>query len=132
MKIEEYDYYKAIGMIMKAYHFQLLVDFFGDVPYSEALVRGANATPVYDDAQTIYEDLMLQLTDALALINNADGATAVGNDDVMFGGDMDMWKKFANTVKLRILTRLMSNNPTTINIAAEFAAIATGRFRIYY
>lgn len=120
----EYDYYKAIGMIMKAYHFQLLVDFFGDVPYSEALTRGGNATPVYDDAQTIYEDLMVQLTDAISLINNVDGATEVGDDDAMFGGDMDMWKKFANTVKLRILTRLMSNNPTTINIAAEFAAIA--------
>lgn len=121
---EKYNYYKAIGMIMKAYHFQLLVDFFGDVPYSEALVRGANATPVYDNAQIIYADLMNQLTTAIELIHNADEATEVGEDDVMFGGDMDQWLKFANTVKLRILTRLMSNNPTTIDIAAEFATIA--------
>ena len=43
---EKFDYYKAIGMIMKAYHFQLLVDFYGDVPYTEALLRKENATPV--------------------------------------------------------------------------------------
>lgn len=121
---DEYAYYRAIGMIMKAFHFQLLVDFFGDVPYSEALLRGENATPVYDNAQVIYADLMVQLTNAIELINSAGTATAIGDEDVMFGGDMDQWKRFANTVKLRILTRLMSNNPTTIDIAAEFAVIA--------
>lgn len=121
----EYDYYKAIAKIMKAYHFQLLVDFYGDVPYSEALQRGAEATPVYDDAQTIYEDLIVELTAAIDLINNAiDAAEEPGNDDAMFGGDMDEWKKFANTVKLRILTRQMSMIGRDNYIQTEFDAIA--------
>lgn len=122
----KYDYYKAIGMIMKAYHFQLLVDTYGDVPYSEALQRGGDATPVYDDAQTIYDDLIVKLTEAIAVINNVDEATIeeVGTDDAMFAGDMNMWKQFANSVKLRILTRQMSMGTRDAYIQTELDAIA--------
>ncbi|MDY0099728.1 MAG: SusD/RagB family nutrient-binding outer membrane lipoprotein [Bacteroidales bacterium] len=103
---EGYELYKAISMIMKSYHYQLLVDCYGDIPYTEALGRSLEATPKYDDAKTIYEDLIVQLTDAISIIDNAPETTAeVGLDDVMFGGDMLKWKQFANTVKLRILTR---------------------------
>lgn len=120
-----FDYYKAIGMIMKTFHFQLLVDTWGDIPYSEALQRGGDATPAYDDAQTIYNDLIVQLTAAIALIDNA-GATVVepGADDAMFAGDMDMWKAFANSVKLRILTRQMSMGTRDAYIQTELTAIA--------
>ncbi|MBI9052358.1 MAG: SusD/RagB family nutrient-binding outer membrane lipoprotein [Bacteroidales bacterium] len=119
-----YDYYKAIGQIMKAYHFQLLVDFYGDVPYSEALLRGGNPAPKYDDAQGIYNDLIVQLTAAISTINNAPAnVVTVGNDDIMFDGDMMEWKKFANTVKLRILTRQMSMAGRDAYIQAEFDAI---------
>jgi hypothetical protein len=121
-----YDYYKAIGMIMKAFHFQLLVDTYGDIPYSEALLRGGNATPVYDDAATIYADLIDQLTAAIDLINNADMATImkVGADDAMFAGDMTAWKQFANSVKLRILTRVSGMASPPVNISDAFATIA--------
>lgn len=102
----KYDYYKAIGKIMKAYHFQLLVDMYGDIPYTEALQRSNNATPVYDDALTIYEDLIVQLTAAIELIHNAENPVVQpGSDDAMFGGDMDSWVRFANTIKVRILNR---------------------------
>jgi len=106
---EVYGSYKAIGMIMKAYHFQLLVDLYGDVPYSEALLRGENPTPAYDDASLIYDDLLVQLNDAISTIKTAEeSATNVlpGEDDTMFGGDMTSWIQFANTLKVRILTRL--------------------------
>ena len=102
---EKYDNYKAVGMIMKAYHFQLLVDFYGDVPYSEALLRKDNATPVYDDASAIYSDLLVQLSAAIDLIKNANNPIAIGEDDTMFGGDMEEWIRFANTIKLRIAVR---------------------------
>jgi hypothetical protein len=121
----KYDYYKAIAMIMKAYHFQLLVDLYGDIPYSEALQRGGNSTPKYDDAKTIYEDLVVKLTDAIALIDNvADVHETPSTDDVMFGGDMDKWKQFANSVKLRILTRQMSMSGRSTYIQTQFDAIA--------
>ena len=123
---EGYDYYKAIAKIMKSYHFQLLVDTYGDVPYSEALGRSLNATPKYDDAETIYADLMVQLNEAINLIKNADEDAQVlvpGNDDTMFGGDMDQWIKFANSVKLRILVRQSGVAGKSAYIQTEIAAI---------
>jgi hypothetical protein len=100
-----FDYYKAIGMIMKVFHFQILVDMYGNVPYNEALLRSENATPVYDDAQAIYNDLIVKLTEAIDVINIAETPVVPADDDCMFGGDMDEWIRFANTLKMRILVR---------------------------
>lgn len=115
----KYDYYKAIGMIMKAYHFQLLVDMYGDVPYSEALLRKDNATPVYDGAALIYADLIVQLSSAIEVIKNAGAVVTPGADDAMFGGNMTNWIKFANTVKLRILVR----ESGVANVQTELTAL---------
>lgn len=103
----EYDNYRAISKIMKAYHFQLLVDCYGDIPYFEALQRSKEATPVYDDGQAIYDDLILQLDSAITLIKGAEATALVpdGNADVMFAGNMTNWIRMANSVKLRILVR---------------------------
>jgi len=122
----EYDYYKAIAMIMKAYHFQLLVDFYGDVPYTEALLRGENATPVYDNAEAIYSDLLVKLSDAITLINTAseDPLVVAVKNDVIFNGDMTKWKQFANTVKMRILVRTSDVKPAA-EIQAAITAINT-------
>ncbi len=119
-----YDNYTAISMIMKSYIFQLLVDMYGDVPYTEALQRSTNSAPKYDDAQTIYTDLIVKLTDAIALINNAsEKALVPGTDDIMFGGDMDEWKKFANTIKMRILVRQSDMDGRTAYIQEQINAI---------
>jgi hypothetical protein len=99
-------YYVAIAKIMKAYIFQNLVDCWGDVPYSEAFqAEAGNLKPVYDKQKDIYEDLVVQLDAAMASIQGAPvTATAVDpNSDIIYGGDMSKWLKFANTLKLRIL-----------------------------
>lgn len=109
----KYTNYVAIAKIMKAYHFQYLVDIYGDVPYTEAFQRANNPTPVYDAAEDIYADLLVQLTDAQALISAAGpDALAVGSKDIMCGGDMAKWSKFANTIKLRIILRSAGLNGT--------------------
>ncbi|HJW17379.1 MAG TPA: SusD/RagB family nutrient-binding outer membrane lipoprotein, partial [Flavisolibacter sp.] len=102
----EMSYFDAAARIMKAHTYQMLVDAYNDVPYTEALKGGDNLTPAYTDAKTIYKDLVAQLDQAIETINTGNstaGVTPLGNSDVMFKGDMDMWKKFANTLKLRIL-----------------------------
>ncbi len=117
----EFDYYRAIAKVMKAYHFQLLVDFYGDIPYTEALQRSAEATPVYDDAEAIYADLIVQLDSAITLIKEAEDGIVMeldGNADVMFDGVMTEWIKFANTVKLRILVRQSDVTDVSTQIAA--------------
>jgi hypothetical protein len=103
---EQYDNYKAIGKIMESYHFQVLVDLYGDIPYSEAVLRGGNPTPAYDDAKAVYAGIVTELDNAMAMIDNASETAIIpGSDDVTFSGDMGMWKKFANTIKLRVLVR---------------------------
>ena len=126
---DEYGYYRAIGQIMIAYHFQILVDTYGDIPYLEALQRAENRTPKYDDAEFIYSDLITKLTAAIDLINTTNTNSGIsplrpGTDDVVFAGDMESWKRFANTIKLRILVRLSDLPEKMQFISDEFAVIS--------
>src|SRR5699024_4541836 len=112
-------YYSAIGMIMQAYHFQILVDLYGSVPYSEALKRGENANPVDDNPEEIYKDLLNRLSGAISTIDSTastSSAVEVGEDDTVFEGDMAEWKQFANTLEVRILSRYADvGDPAFIN-----------------
>jgi hypothetical protein len=125
-------YFSAIAKIMKAYQFQNLVDIWGDVPYTEALRSNEGILkPKYDDQQDIYEDLVLQLDVAMNLISNAPAdVNEVGDDDIMFGGDMNLWWKFANTVKLRILVNQsgMTDRSTYITTALATQPHTTADF----
>lgn len=124
---EEYAHYVAIGNIMKAYHFQMMVDIYGDVPYSEALLRGENPTPTYDNEAVIYDNLLVKLTEAIATMKAADESeitVAPGDDNVMFGGNSAQWIQFANSLKLRILTRLNGVKDAQF-ITDELAVIAS-------
>jgi hypothetical protein len=98
--------FEAIGMIMKAFDFQALVDTYNNVPYTEAFKATGNLNPQYDKGDAIYDDLLVKLTDAIGKIKGAP-ATAVnpGKADIMFKGNMSNWIKFANTLKLRIALR---------------------------
>ena len=115
----------AIARIMKAYDFLLLVDEYGDVPYTDALKGKANITPKYDKAEDIYKDLIVQLKGAVTDINAATAGRAVGPEDVVFGGNMNRWKQFANSLRLRILLR--ESNAAALNayVKAEMTALQT-------
>jgi hypothetical protein len=97
--------YRAIAKIMKTFVYQNLVDVYGNVPYTEALKTDKGILkPKYDDQKAIYEDLVIQLDTAMNLIKNTPAdAEAVGTKDLIYGGDMTKWAKFANTLKLKIL-----------------------------
>lgn len=104
-----YSNHKAISKIMKSYYMQYAVDLYGDVPYSEAFQGIANTTPSYDDDAVIYQTLVTEIDEAIAMIQSSNAATAtVGNEDVVFNGSMTNWVVFANTLKLRILLRQSS------------------------
>lgn len=98
--------YKAIAMIMKAYMMQNLVDLWGNVPYSEAfMATEGNLKPKYDDQKAIYEDLILKLDAAIKIIQAlpVDATEIPASSDIIYGGNMSLWAKFANTIKLRML-----------------------------
>lgn len=93
----------AIAEIMKAYTFQSLVDMFDKVPYSEALKINEFSNPKYDDGQDVYDDLIVKIDEAMAMIDTRSVVAITG--DIIFDGDMDLWLAFANTLKLKIFMR---------------------------
>ncbi|WP_055435699.1 SusD/RagB family nutrient-binding outer membrane lipoprotein [Lacinutrix algicola] len=99
-----YSNHKAIALIAKTFYMQYIVDLYGDAPYSQAWLGGANLYPAYDDDLTIYRSLYSNLEEAITLINASTGSNP-GNADIVFGGDMAQWERFANTLKLRLLVR---------------------------
>ena len=101
-----YPNHAAIARIMKVYNFLLLVDEYGDIPYTNALKGIGNTSPTYDKAEDIYKDFIVQLKGAVADINAAGpDSRTVGAEDVVFRGNMTNWKRFANSLRLRILLR---------------------------
>ena len=118
-------YFLGVAKVMKAFDYHMLVDVFGDVPYSEALKGAENVTPKYDDQVTIYTDLVAQLNEAITIFTTSEGANSLGSADVMFGGDVNEWAKFANTLKLRLLIRMSSGEATSAFAASEFASMNT-------
>ena len=120
--------YEAIAKIMQALIYQRLVDIYNNIPYSEALQGGVNNSPAYDDAQTVYKDLVSQLDSSILLINSATTATKPVENDLMFGGDMDAWKIFANTLKLKILMNLTQASGGPAYIQSELTGLTTADF----
>lgn len=95
--------YKAVGMILRAWIFQGITDNFGPVPYSEAgkANEGKNF-PKYDSQQAVYAGILAELETA----NNLLGTTnELINGDILYNGNVQNWKKFANGLRLRILLR---------------------------
>lgn len=90
----------AVIEVLNVYTFSNLVETFGDVPYSEALDID-NLLPVYDDGLTVYKDLISRLDAAISSMNTGVGSFS-GSEDLMYGGDVASWKKFANSLKLRM------------------------------
>lgn len=120
-------YYSAIAKIMKAYIFQNLVDCWGDVPYTDCFQAPALLKPTYTAQQKIYEDLVVKLDDAIALIQDApvDANPISGASDIMYAGDMNKWMKFANTLKLRILIHQADMSGRTSYITGAIATTAS-------
>lgn len=123
-------YYEGIARMMKAHNYQILVDVYNNVPYTEALKGNRNITPKYDKGLDIYKDLFRQIDTAIALIRQATASQSVDitTNDIMFAGDKTRWARFGNTLKLRMLIHLHNGltNPQVVagvNIADEVAKI---------
>lgn len=114
---------QGIGKIMKAYHYQILVDTYGDIPYTEALQGTSAILPKYDKAQDIYDDLFKQIDAGLALVKQSEGTFNPGANDIMFGGNIAKWLKFGNTLKLRMLLRQTEKADRAAFIQAQFATL---------
>lgn len=100
--------YNLMATVLKAYTFQVLADLYDKVPYAEAFQGQANLKPKFDDGYTVYKGLLTEINNALSK-DYMSGATP--KSDFVFGGDMDSWVAFANTLKLKMYLRMVNAKP---------------------
>jgi hypothetical protein len=103
----------AIARILKAYFYWILTDTWGDLPYLDAL-KG-NGTIKYDAQQDIYTDLDKELSEA---VDQFVAPTVTIKGDILFGGDINKWKKFANSMRLLMALQLSKKYPAAGGVAA--------------
>ena len=113
-----------MARIWKVYVFQVLTDSYGDVPYSQAGLGyiGSNILPKYDTQESIYTDLIKELTEATAALD-ATKPTEAG--EITYGGDVAKWKRAGNSLLLRVGMRLSKVNPTLAQSTVQ-KAVAGG------
>ena len=103
--------YKGIALTMLAYNTSMLTDMFGDIPYTDAWRAGVDdggiLSPKYDTQESIYRDIVKKLDTANTLIS-IDGKQIAG--DIMFENDLLKWKKFANSMRMRLLMRMSAKD----------------------
>lgn len=110
----------AVARIVKVYFFSYLTDMLGDIPYFEAL-KG-DPKPAYDSQELIYQDLFKELDEAVKQFDN--GIPAKG--DILFNGNIEAWKKFANSLRLMMALRLTKVAPD-MGKAEVIAALAADK-----
>ena len=109
--------------IMKVYAYANLVETFGDIPYTESLNIDI-LEPEYDDAMTVYKDLISRLTAAISALDTNTESFVHGEDN-LYGGDVAAWKKFANSLKLR-MGLVMADADNAFAQTTVESAIASG------
>ena len=108
----------AIARIIKAYMYWNLTDHWGDIPYTDALKGDPNVT--FDTQEVIYKGVIKEMTQAIAQFKTG-GAAVKG--DIIYGGDIAKWKKFANSCRMLMALRLSKQYPGASDYAAtEFKA----------
>ncbi len=109
--------------IQELFIWETLVDTYGDLPYFEAFKSEEFLAPKYDDALTIYKDLLKRIDEVVAKIDVS--VKGYGDADFIYHGDMNKWKKFANSLKLRLGVNLADVEPALSKTTVE-AAVNSG------
>jgi hypothetical protein len=94
----------ACATILKIWAMQMMADTYGDIPYTEAFQGSAIPTPKYDGLSSIYGKFQSELAGAITMMNM--DAPGFISGDVIYGGDMTLWKKFGNSLRLRVAMRM--------------------------
>lgn len=113
---------KAVARIMKVWAFARCTDTYGDIPYFESCLplEDAVTAPKYDLQKDIYADFFKELKEAVAEIDES--KPSFGNADILYNGDLEKWKKFGNSLRLRLALRVRYADP---NMASEQMADLT-------
>lgn len=92
----------AVIDILSIYTWHVMVDTYGNIPYTESLVGVENLLPVYDDDEAIYTALFSRLDIALGMLKSGE---SLGGADLLYNGSVEQWAKFGNSLKLKMAVR---------------------------
>jgi hypothetical protein len=115
---------EGVGFVWKAWLYSQLTDLYGDIPYSEALQGADNITPAYDTQQEVYAGMIADLAQGAGLL--ASGSGDFGNGDILYGNDFTKWRKFANSLRMRLAMRMSEVDPATGRAVFQAAYTAGG------
>lgn len=116
-------HYLGAAKILKAINLGLVLDLWGDVPYTEAF-RGEFLQPAYDDDETLYNELISLLDQGISDLKAENQEVTLGDDDFIFQGDLDGWIQMAYSLKARYLLHM--SNTVKFNADDVLAAVANG------
>lgn len=115
---KNYNVYSGIGRCLLGYSLQLMVDAWGDIPYSQAFNGLNNLQPAYDKDSTLYGVINSLADEAIQKLNAADpGVLTPSGDDYIYNGDIAKWLKFAHALKARLAIHQSKINPSLATTA---------------
>ncbi|MCK5468901.1 MAG: SusD/RagB family nutrient-binding outer membrane lipoprotein, partial [Cyclobacteriaceae bacterium] len=114
----EFEFHQGVALVMKSYAFGMIADLWGDAPYSEALQAEDGPEffkPAYDGQKDIYMGIFADLEAANTLLSKSQDSydNISSSQDLLYGGDVSKWRKFANSLALRYYMRLSVKEPGT-------------------
>ncbi|MDG1811176.1 MAG: SusD/RagB family nutrient-binding outer membrane lipoprotein [Polaribacter sp.] len=112
----------AVSKLLRAYFLHYMTDTWGALPWSEAFKGIQGTQPKFDTQSELYTYMFAEIEDALGKIN----ANAGPSGDILFGGDMDKWATFGNTLKMTMALRISDADAATAKTKFE-QAVASGK-----
>ncbi len=108
------EFHEGVTLVLRAMLFGTLTDFYGDVPYSNALVgdKAEGERPSYDSQEDVYMGVIADLEKASTLLSKIDYKDISPSQDVFYHGDPAKWQKLANSLALRYYMRLSEKLPS--------------------
>jgi hypothetical protein len=103
--------YEGIAKVILASEYAIAASYFGDIPYSEALLGAENLNPAYDSQEDVYAAVQGLLDEAIELLNRAPSDAPPASDDLIFAGDPASWIATAYALKARYFLHLTKRDP---------------------
>jgi hypothetical protein len=121
---EENNNMMGVALTLQAYGFAFLTDAYGDIPFSEAIkAEEGIISPVYDKQEDVYTGILSMLDRAIALLGTSGSIN--GTNDVIYGGNAGLWKKFASSLKFRVLMRASGK----MDVASQLSSLTSNLFQ---
>lgn len=117
-----WNFHQGVALTMKSFNYGVITDLWGDAPYSQAVQGdqgGEFVQPQFDSQEMIYDGIIEDLKKAASLFATGDGTGINASYDVYYGGDIEKWHKFANSLLLRYYMRISDKKPDVAKSGIE-------------